>query len=247
MDWSDYSYDISYARISKQLPSIAASLAKFLRFLHRDTGIPYANIYLIGHSAGTHVSGLAGKMLKPNKLGAIIALDPAGLTQRGLPENLRLAPNDAQYVESIHTDVNLLGNPSDKLSQASIFVNWGQGQPHCPNTTAAEFDFTCDHFAAMYYFAESVRNTKMFGAIQCENGRSIEKFNCGCTNGIDACVADSFMGGEPLVRKRGVFYLSTNSRGPYGYGEMVRIKKAIASTSSTRQKNVKLREFISRF
>jgi len=228
VDWSEHSLDISYSRISMQLADIAANFVKFVNFLHRETGVAYEAMYLIGHSAGSHVSGLSGKLLKPNSFGAIFALDPAGLSQLGLSEQYRLAPSDANYVESIHTDITLLGNPSAELSQVSFFVNWGLGQPHCPNATAAEFDFACDHFSALYYFAESVRNPKMFGALRCKNKLSIEKFSCGCANGANACSADLFMGGEPAVPKtNGCYYLSTLNRPPFGMGEMVRTRKVI--------------------
>lgn len=225
MDWSDIAIDISYPRISQQFSDIAAQIAKFIRFLQKETKVEMNNIYLIGHSAGSHISGLTGKLLKPQKLGAIIALDPAGLVQLGLPENFRLAPDDALYVESIHTDTSHLGNPSVELSHASFFPNWGQGQPHCPNATAAEFDFACDHFSALYYFAESIQKPKLFGAINCTNTSILKYYNCTCNSGSDECNAEVFMGGEPVVPKTGFFYLSTKRSLPYGLEYIVRIRK----------------------
>ncbi|XP_054746277.1 phospholipase A1 VesT1.02 [Anastrepha obliqua] len=246
-DWSAISMDISYGRISRQLSEIAKQLVEFTRFLHRETGITYESIYLVGHSAGAHIAGLAGKLLSPQRYGVIYALDPAGLVQLSLGEDKRLAPNDAIYTESIHTDITLLGNPSTKLSHAAFFVNWGLGQPHCPNATAAEFDFACDHFAALYYFVEAVRQPRAFGAAQCRrrsdsNGSSsssssatlMDQLSCGCTNGAAVvpivageCTATAFMGGEPAVPKNGTFYLSTRSKPPaFGFGETVRIRRA---------------------
>ncbi|XP_017083667.2 phospholipase A1 1 [Drosophila eugracilis] len=237
LDWSRQSLDISYPRVSKQLPSIAASVAKMLRFLHENTGVPYEQIYLVGHSAGSHISGLTGKILKPNRLGAIIALDPAGLTQLSLGPEERLDVNDALYVESIHTDLTLLGNPSTKLSHASFFVNWGLGQPHCPNATATEFDFVCDHFAAMFYFAESVREPKSFAALRCNSSQSVISATCNCNSGgsrkyaAQICTGNEFMGGEPAVPKRGIFYLSTRQQSPYGYNDgLVHIRRPRPST-----------------
>ncbi|KNC21767.1 hypothetical protein FF38_04003 [Lucilia cuprina] len=226
VDWSDIALDISYPRISQQFSEIAAQIAKFIRFLQKETNVEMNNIYLIGHSAGSHISGLTGKLLKPQKLGAIIALDPAGLAQLGLSADFRLAPNDATYVESIHTDTSHLGNPSVQLSQASFFPNWGQGQPHCPNATAAEFDFACDHFAALYYFAESIRKPNLFGAIECLNASSLNQYyNCTCSSGTDECHAEVYMSGEPAVPKTGFFYLSTKRNLPYGLENVVRIRK----------------------
>ncbi|XP_016979205.1 lipase member H [Drosophila rhopaloa] len=237
LDWSRQALDISYPRVSKQLPSIAANVAKLLRFLHDNTGVPYEQIYLVGHSAGSHISGLTGKYLKPQRLGAIFALDPAGLTQLSLGPKDRLDVNDALYVESIHTDLTLLGNPSTKLSHASFFANWGLGQPHCPNATATEFDFVCDHFAAMFYFAESVRQPKSFAALRCSTAQSVLSATCNCSgNGsrkhaAQICSGNEFMGGEPAVPKRGIFYLSTRPRSPYGTGDgLVHIRRPRPST-----------------
>lgn len=239
--------DISYGRISRQLPEIATNLLEFTHFLHRVSGIPYETIYLVGHSAGAHIAGLAGKLLRPRRYGVIYALDPAGLVQLSLGEDKRLAPNDAIYTESIHTDITLLGNPSTKLTQAAFFVNWGLGQPHCPNATAAEFDFACDHFAALYYFVESLRQPRGFGATECRrrgnssgsnrvgsitlySGTVLDQLDCGCTKTAKAgeCPTTAFMGGEPAVPKNGTFYLSTRSKPqPFGYGETVRFRRAV--------------------
>ncbi|KAM7360645.1 sex-specific enzyme 2 [Cochliomyia hominivorax] len=225
VDWSEIAIDISYPRISQQFSEIAAQIAKFIRFLQKETKMEINNVYLIGHSAGSHISGLTGKLLKPQTLGAIIALDPAGLAQLGLSANFRLAPNDAIYVESIHTDTSHLGNPSIELSHASFFPNWGQGQPHCPNATTAEFDFACDHFAALYYFAESLQETNLFGAIKCPNALSLKYFNCTCSSGEDECSANVYMGGEPVVPKTGLFYLSTKPSLPHGLKKVVQVRK----------------------
>uniref|UniRef100_A0A1I8ME89 Lipase domain-containing protein n=1 Tax=Musca domestica TaxID=7370 RepID=A0A1I8ME89_MUSDO len=228
VDWSDISHDISYPRISQQFSEIAAHVGKFIRFLQKETGIEWSNIYLIGHSAGGHISGLTGKLLKPQQIGAIVALDPAGLAQLGLPADFRLAPDDAAYVESIHTDTTHLGNPSIELSHASFFPNWGQGQPHCPNATAAEFDFACDHFAALYFFAESVRKPKQFGAMQAVPASCVKHHNCTCREtGSNECTADVYMGGEPLMPKRGIYYLSTRRSPPFGLGNSVRVRASI--------------------
>lgn len=234
LDWSHQALDIAYYRVSKQLKSIARSLTKFLRFLHDQTGMSYEQVYLVGHSAGSHISGLTGKLLWPDRLGAIIALDPAGLTQLELGPEERLAPTDANYVESIHTDLRLLGNPkADQLSQAAFFVNWGRGQPHCPNATATEFDFACDHFSAIFYFAESVRRPQNFAALRCDTLKSALTATCGCRNnrGGITCPADAFMGGEPAIPKRGIYYLSTRQVPPFGTADgLVHMRPPIPST-----------------
>lgn len=239
LDWSQQAIDIAYYRVSKQLKSIARSLMKFLRFLHDQTGMSYEQVYLVGHSAGSHICGLTGKLMWPDRLGAIIALDPAGLTQLELGPEERLAPDDANYVESIHTDLRLLGNPkADQLSQAAFFANWGRGQPHCPNATATELDLACDHFSAIFYFAESVRRPQNFPAMRCETLRSALTATCGCHKNSNnnnrkgaICPGDAFMGGEPAIPKRGIYYLSTRHVPPFGTADgLVHMRPPIPST-----------------
>lgn len=223
VDWSVLAHHVNYSRIYLQFPEIAAHIVKFINFLQQYTSMTLDKVYLVGHSAGCHISSLVGKLLKPQLLGAIVALDPAGLNHLELSEDYRLTPTDAKYVESIHTDVLHLGNPSFNLSHATFFPNWGLGQPNCPNGTATEFDFACDHFSALYYFAQSIQNPKLFGALKLSNPNCLRQYNCSCPNGASLCAPLAYMGGEPLVPKRGVYYLSTKSTVPFGYGDKVRI------------------------
>lgn len=246
MDWSLLASDISYPRMSQSLIEIASQIAKLIRLLQREKGVKARDIYLIGHSAGCHVCGLTGKLMgNKERLGAIVALDPAGLVQLELPPKYRLAPTDALYVESIHTQIRFLGNPNFDLSHASIFANWGLGQPHCPNATGTEFDFVCDHFAALYYYAESIRRPKSFGLLQLpDQGKCLRNYNCSCPNGGRKCPADNYMSSDPVIPKRGVFYLSTRSQHPFGWGSTIRIRRVqeptyyeYRSSSSSRSSN----------
>lgn len=226
VDWSILASDISYPRMSQSLVEIASQIAKLIRLLQKEKQVDHKNIYLIGHSAGCHISGLTGKLMRPQRLGAIIALDPAGLVQLDLPPKFRLAATDARYVESIHTQIRFLGNPHFDLSHASIFANWGLGQPHCPNVTGAEFDFVCDHFAALYYYADSIRHPKSFGLLKVPNsGLCLRHYNCTCLNGDRKCPVDDYMSDAQAIPKQGIYYVSTKSKRPFGLGSTVQIRK----------------------
>ncbi|XP_036328004.1 phospholipase A1-like [Rhagoletis pomonella] len=228
VDWTDYSLDINYIRVVAEIFEIARKFNEFTRFLQSHTAIPFSEMYLITHSAGCHIAGVAGKLLQPDKYGVIYALDTSGPIHRRLDDKWRLAPMDALYVESVQSDVALFGFPTDNLAHASFYPNWGLGQPHCPNVTTMEPDFTCDHFGALYYFVESLRNPRAFGAIQCKNYQSIESYKCDCD--AAQCTASAYMGGDPAVPKKGVFYFSTRKTMPFGYGEMCRMKRPMKST-----------------
>lgn len=230
VDWSDYSLDINYLRVITEVYEIAKHLNEFTRFLHKMLQVPYEEMYLIGHSYGSHIAGVAGKMLKPSRYGVIYALDTAGPIHRVLGDEWRLAADDAIYVESIQTDTGLFGFRGSNLAHASFFPNWGLGQPHCPNVTVMEPDFLCDHFSSLYYFVESIRNPKAFGAIQCKSYDNIIQQKCGCGSHAKLCEAQVYMGGEPAQPKRGVFYMSTNRKRPFGNGATCRMRSAIEPT-----------------
>lgn len=59
------------------------------------------NIHVIGHGVGAHIAGYVGKIFHLKK---ITALDPSGPYFKGMPLNVRLCANDAEFVEALHTD-----------------------------------------------------------------------------------------------------------------------------------------------
>lgn len=71
-----------------------------------------ADIYLIGHSLGSHISGFTGKTftsLTGHRVGRITALDPAGPCFSHVDPELRLQSSDAAFVDVIHTDAGVYG------------------------------------------------------------------------------------------------------------------------------------------
>ncbi|KAL9928754.1 putative phospholipase A1 magnifin [Glossina fuscipes fuscipes] len=230
VDWSDYAHDINYIRVVVGIFEISTKLNEFTRFLHEVADVSYAEMYLIGHSAGCHIAGVAGKLLKPDRYGAIYALDTSGVIHMRLNEKWRLTANDAIYVESIQTDIALLGFTSSGVGHASFYPNWGLGQPHCPNVNKMEPYFACDHFGALYYFVESIRNSTAFGSIKCKNFDSILMQKCNCGKARKECPAQVYMGGEPAVHKRGIFYVSTRGEMPFGNGDVCLMKRPLRPT-----------------
>lgn len=101
-----------------------------IEFLNVATGTSFNNINVIGHSLGGHVAGLAGKNLNNGRIHAVIALDPAGPLFSFDDEITRVAPQDADYVEVIHTNGGLLGFDLP-IGQADFYPNGGRTQPGC--------------------------------------------------------------------------------------------------------------------
>ena len=59
------------------------------------------SFWLVGHSLGAHVMGLAGR--RAPGIGRITGLDPASPGFQGKPTAARLDPTDAIFVDVIHT------------------------------------------------------------------------------------------------------------------------------------------------
>ena len=62
---------------------------------------------MVGHSMGAHLASYIGSTLKDlglGKLGRITGLDPAGPHFENADPRVRLDPEDALFVDAIHTD-----------------------------------------------------------------------------------------------------------------------------------------------
>lgn len=84
---------------------------RFYCFLFSDGQDP-SKIYIVGHSLGSHIAGVAGKKvheLTGKLLGRITALDPAGPCFSNISPSGRLDKTDAEYVDVIHSNAGMLG------------------------------------------------------------------------------------------------------------------------------------------
>lgn len=143
----------------------------------------------------------------------------------------RIARGDAQYVECIHTNGGLVGfGIGAAICDADFFPNGGSSQPGCLSEYKKAFHIlrvsvmtilidrianflanTCSHLRVVELYAESLLRNE-FWANQCESTRRMSRQNCRGQPG-------AFMGGSPAsVGARGIFYLDTNRRAPFGQG-----------------------------
>lgn len=209
VDWGAGAND-NYLVSRRRVPDVGRQTAMFIDFLVGQTSISFASITVIGHSLGGHAAGFVGKRVTRGRIQDLVALDPAN---PGFPYDNpagRVHTSDAVYVESIQTNINMLGI-AGPIGHASFYPTFGRIQPGCrPDPRGS-----CSHERAVEFFVESLQNVRAFFGTRCGGGfANIQSQVCPSSG------AGAFMGGEP-VRKtaRGVFYMAVNDRRPFGRGQ----------------------------
>nr|XP_049702017.1 pancreatic triacylglycerol lipase isoform X1 [Helicoverpa armigera]XP_049702019.1 pancreatic triacylglycerol lipase isoform X3 [Helicoverpa armigera] len=169
VDWSQVAIS-DYVTAVWGVPGVGRALGQFLAFLNSVTGTPLDQMHLIGLSLGAHVVGNAGRELG-GKVARVTGLDPAGPLWN-LNSN-RISPNDAVYVEAIHTDggylVGGLGIGSD-VADADFYVNGGVDQPGCQT-------HVCSHMRSYRLFDASVKYNHIIGK-ECSSSLQITLNTC---------------------------------------------------------------------
>ncbi|XP_026740983.1 pancreatic lipase-related protein 2-like [Trichoplusia ni] len=191
----------NYVTAARGIPAVGRALGEFLQFLNNRHGLDYNEVHLVGFSLGAHLVGNAGRLLN-GQIARITGLDPAGPLWN-INSN-RLNPNDAIYVEAVHTDGDTfegLGIGSD-VGNANFYVNGGTSQPGC-------LTLICNHNRAYRLFAASVTYDHLTGR-RCSNNIQLS---------LNLCRGDRLNMGNTDIRKSvtGVRKFRVNTRRSYPY------------------------------
>lgn len=135
VDWSVLSHSL-YIEARLHTNIVANQLAKFCIFLHLYTYLEIPTVHIVGHSLGAQIAAYTSFLLRKElgkTLGRITGLDPAApLYEYPDVETLeqKLDPDDAYFVDVIHTNANHLGvvNPAGHVD---FYPNGGETQPDC--------------------------------------------------------------------------------------------------------------------
>ncbi|XP_067250936.1 endothelial lipase isoform X1 [Chanodichthys erythropterus] len=133
VDWLGLAHQL-YPDAVNHTRRVGQSIATLLDWLQEEEKLQLEDVHMIGYSLGAHVAGYAGTFVNGN-IGRITGLDPAGPMFEGTESHKRLSPDDADFVDVLHTYTRgALGvsiGIQEPIGHIDIYPNGGDVQPGC--------------------------------------------------------------------------------------------------------------------
>lgn len=205
---------------------VGQSIATLLDWLQKEEQLQLENVHMIGYSLGAHVAGYAGTFVK-GIIGRITGLDPAGPMFEGAESHKRLSPDDADFVDVLHTYTRgALGvsiGIQEPIGHIDIYPNGGDVQPGCTLgevLSAASGNFMeimkCEHERAVHLFVDSLMNKDHVSyAFQCTGPDRFKKGIClSCRK--NRCNSIGYNAKKMRKRRNSKMYLKTRADTPFG-------------------------------
>ncbi|XP_017518743.2 pancreatic lipase-related protein 3 isoform X1 [Manis javanica] len=192
LDWINGS--MKYIHAVNNLRVAGAEVAYFINVLEKEFGYSPSKVHLIGHSVGAHLAGEAGSRIPG--LGRITGLDPAGPYFHNTPNEVRLDPSDANFVDVIHTNAvpflfELGAGTINACGHLDFYPNGGKYMPGCGDLITplfklnfsaykeeVTFFFDCNHARSHHFYTESILNPDAFIAYPCRSYKDFKAGNC---------------------------------------------------------------------
>ncbi|XP_063057219.1 lipoprotein lipase [Engraulis encrasicolus] len=209
---------------------VGRDVAKFVIWLLDVMDYPWEKLHLLGYSLGAHVAGIAGLLTK-SKVHRITGLDPAGPTFEYADTQSSLSPDDAIFVDVLHT--NTRGSPDRSIGiqrpvgHVDIYPNGGTFQPGCDlqktmrmivSSGLANMDqiVKCSHERSIHLFIDSLVNAHdhQIVAYRCNSKESFDKGVClSCRK--NRCNKLGYEVNRVRSRRSAKMYLKTREMMPY--------------------------------
>ncbi|XP_012581264.1 PREDICTED: endothelial lipase [Condylura cristata] len=224
VDWLPLAHQL-YREAVNNTQVVGHSVARMLDWLQEKGNFSLGNVHLIGYSLGAHVAGYAGNFVK-GTVGRITGLDPAGPLFEGANIHKRLSPDDADFVDVLHTYTCSLGlsiGIQMPVGHIDIYPNGGDFQPGCGlnDLFGAITDGTitekmkCEHERAIHLFVDSLVNQdKPSFAFQCTDSNRFKKGIClSCRK--NRCNSIGYNAKKMSNKKNCKMYLKTRAGMPF--------------------------------
>lgn len=207
---------------------VGRDVAKFVNWLQAELDYPWSKLHLLGYSLGAHVAGIAGLLTK-NKVSRITGLDPAGPSFEYADAQSTLSPDDAQFVDVLHT--NTRGSPDRSIGiqrpvgHVDIYPNGGTFQPGCDlqntmmmvaTTGLRNMDqiVKCSHERSIHLFIDSLVSQQPSMAFRCSSKESFNKGMClSCRK--NRCNKVGYQVSKVRSPRSAKMYLKTRDMMPY--------------------------------
>uniref|UniRef100_UPI00398EC033 lipoprotein lipase-like isoform X2 n=1 Tax=Pristiophorus japonicus TaxID=55135 RepID=UPI00398EC033 len=208
---------------------VGRDIAHFVEWLQEQVNFPSEHVHILGYSLGAHVAGFAGGY-GAHRVGRITGLDPAGPEFEGAAAHHRLSPDDAEFVDALHTFTRgSLGRSigiQQPVGHVDIYPNGGSFQPGCnfgrvfgnmrsQGVYAVADAFKCQHERAIHLFIDSLVNGNYPSmAYRCSNQETFEKGMClSCRK--NRCNTLGYDVRRIRSRRSGRMYLKTGADMPF--------------------------------
>ncbi|KAH8249026.1 hypothetical protein KR032_005312, partial [Drosophila birchii] len=210
IDYKSLAPEPCYFTAVQNAPLVSKCLAQLINNLVDRNIVANENIHLIGFSLGAQVAGQTANYLK-RKLKRITGLDPAKPLFILAGNTRRLDPEDAEFVDVIHSNVFGRGMLSP-MGHVDFYPNIGSiVQPGCND--AGPSSGSCSHDRAPQFYAESIASTTGFWGRQCGSWLAYLVNLCSTT------AKQELMGYHVSLESKGSYFLKTASSSPFALGK----------------------------
>ncbi|XP_068089784.1 lipoprotein lipase [Hyperolius riggenbachi] len=211
---------------------VGQDVASFIDWMEEVLNYPVDSIHILGYSLGAHAAGVAGSLTK-NKVNRITGLDPAGPSFEYAETSITLSPDDAAFVDVVHT--YSVGTPDRSIGiqrpvgHIDIYPNGGNFQPGCSVGDTirlmAERGFRgfmevdqivkCSHERSIHLFIDSLLfEEKPSMAFRCSSKEAFEKGLClSCRK--NRCNTLGYKVNKIRGKRSTKMYLKTNAQMPF--------------------------------